>query len=85
MPLAGTPREGFWAAGRELVGADGVAEDALERALPEHEVRALYGCAEGGDLSLEGCEVERRAAHDERQVRRLERVGQGRAGVRRME
>ena len=82
--MAGTPREGFWAAGRELVGTDGVAEDPLERALPEHEVRALNGRAEGGDLAR--CsEVGRRAADDERQVRRPERGGQGRAGVRRVE
>ena len=80
MPVAGTPREGFWAAGRELVGTDGVAEDALERARAEDEVRALYGCAEGGDPSR--CsEFGWRAADDESQVRRPERGGQGRAGV----
>ena len=78
--MAGTPREGFWAAGRELVRTDGVAEDALERAIPKDEVRALNGRAEGGDPSR--CsEFGWRAADDERQVRCPERVGQGRAGV----
>ena len=67
-----------------LVRPDRVAEDALERARAKDEVRALHGRAEGGDPSR--CsEVGRRAAHDERQVRRPERVGQGRAGVRRVE
>ena len=77
--MAGNPREGFCTAGRELVGTDGVAEDALERALPKHEVRALYGRAEGGDPSR--CRCVTCAADDERQVRRPERGGQGRAGV----
>ena len=49
-----------------LVGADGVAEDALERARAKDEVRALHGRAEGGDPSRCRCEIGRRAGHDER-------------------